>query len=117
MQERNNTGKSTEQGIALTIIIFMVIVTASFAILSPGSFGGEDNISHFKIARYAFRYPSLFIDQWGKPVFTILASPFAQFGFNGIRIFNVLMSALTCWFGFLTIRKFNYSAAWSVVVL
>ena len=54
--------------------------------------GGADNYAHFNISRWAFRYPSLFLDHWGKPLYTILAVPFAQFGFVAVRILNSVLS-------------------------
>ena len=32
----------------------------------------------------------LYLDHWGKPLFTLLASPFAQLGFAGMKAFNAL---------------------------
>ncbi|MBE0649677.1 MAG: hypothetical protein IH595_02440 [Bacteroidales bacterium] len=67
---------------------------------TDNSFGGGDPISHYQIAHWAWKYPRLFLDVWGKPVFTILISPWAQFGMDGARIYNVvagLISALLAW--------------------
>lgn len=65
-----------------------------------GTGGNGDSIQHYLIARFAPQHPELYFNHWGKPVFTLLASPFAQFGFVGIKIFNALVSLgsllLTC---------------------
>ncbi|TFH35424.1 MAG: hypothetical protein E4G95_06925, partial [Bacteroidia bacterium] len=103
--------------IAIGLILFISVITASMAIMSEGTYGGADDISHYKIARHAFADRSLFFDLWGKPLFTMFSAPFAQFGFNGIRIFNVFVSAATCWFSYRTARKLGLSFSWSVVVL
>jgi len=103
--------------VAIVLILFITVFTGSLAILSEGTFGGADDLSHYKIARYAFRDPSLFFDLWGKPLFTILASPFAQFGFNGIRIFNVLISSATLWISYRVARKLMVPFGWSVIIL
>lgn len=34
---------------------------------------------------------------WGKPVFTLLAAPFAYWGFTGIKLFNVALATATLW--------------------
>jgi hypothetical protein len=62
---------------------------------SPYGFGGADNIAHFQIARYSFKYPELFLDLWGKPVYTALSAPFAQFGYGAAKAFNLVVSVLT----------------------
>ena len=64
---------------------------------SAYGYGGADNIGHYQIARYAFKYPELFLDLWGKPVLTTLMAPFALFGFAGARFFNVLAALVTLW--------------------
>lgn len=72
---------------------------------SEGSYGGADSFMHYYFARYAWQQPALLLDHWGKPLFTLLSSPFAVFGFNGIRIFNVLCGLSGAWLAFSTSRK------------
>lgn len=52
--------------------------------------GGADSFSHFLINRYSFQHPELFLHHWGKPFFTLISSPFAQFGMKGMEVFNLL---------------------------
>lgn len=81
--------------------IFLIIFFISglffilFAVFSEGNWGGADSYVHYRISRYAYKYPHLFLDLWGKPIFTILSSPFSQFGFTGIKIFNVIVALLS----------------------
>ncbi|MCB0786930.1 MAG: hypothetical protein KDC02_22320, partial [Flavobacteriales bacterium] len=55
-----------------------------------GTGGSGDSEQHFLIARWAPVHPELYLDHWGKPLFTLLASPFAQLGFAGMKAFNAL---------------------------
>ena len=75
----------------LTVCFFVVFTC-------DGTGDAGDSVHHYLFARYAPNYPALFFDHWAKPLFVLLASPFAQFGFIGIKIFNVLVSALTVYF-------------------
>lgn len=59
-----------------------------------GTGGEADSINHYLHAQYAPQHLELYLNHWAKPVFTLLASPFAQFGFTGIQFFNIL-----CTFG------------------
>lgn len=59
-------------------------------VLSPGMLEGGDGVQHYQIARYAWQHPELFLDHWGKPLFTLLSSPFAQLGHWGMTVFNAL---------------------------
>lgn len=79
--------------------------------------GGADNYQHYQIARWAFEYPHLFLDHWGKPFFTLLISPFAQFGFEGAKVFNVLMGLWAAWLSFLVCKKLQQKNAWLVIVI
>jgi len=65
-----------------------------------GSYGGEDSFCHYLFARYSWKHPSLFLDHWGKPLFTLLASPFAQAGWQGMVFFNLICSAATSWIAY-----------------
>lgn len=67
------------------------------------------------MARYAFQYPQFFFDHWGKPLFTLLAAPFAQFGYNGVKVFNVFMALLAAFFTYKVSRiKLSSSAIMAI---
>ncbi len=73
--------------ILLSAFTAQVIVIFSFS----GTRDSGDSVQHYLIAHYAFEHPELFLDHWGKPLFTLLASIPAAFGFTGIKFFNCLM--------------------------
>lgn len=62
---------------------------------TEGFEGGADAICHWLISRDAPSNPMLFLNQWNKPIFTVLSAPFAQFGLIGMRIFSVAVAAIT----------------------
>jgi hypothetical protein len=76
----------------LLLYIIIAIVTIIFC---TGTGDSGDSISHYLYAKYAPRHPALFFNHWAKPLFVLLASPFAQFGFTGMKTFNALASLLT----------------------
>lgn len=78
-----------------------------FAIVFEGTGGNGDSLLHYMYAKYAWLDHSLFFNHWGKPVFTIISSPFAQFGFTGIKIFNVLASSFSVLFAYKIAKRFN----------
>lgn len=95
--------------LSLLILIFIPVA------LSDGMYGGADNIAHFRISKYAFIYPHLFLDHWGKPLFTLLSSPFSQFGFNGLRFFNVLTGILAAYLSFRVAKELKIENPVTVV--
>jgi len=81
------------------LIVFLYCLASVIILVSFNGTGGEaDSINHYLHAKFAFQHPSLFLNHWAKPFFTLLASPFAQFGFIGIKIFNVICSLIATFF-------------------
>lgn len=78
--------------------------------------GGADNFIHYRVSRYAFNYPGLFLDHWGKPVFTFLSAPFAQFGFKGLLFFNVLCGILASYYTFRVTQLLKLKESWISIV-
>lgn len=108
--------KISTKAIAPVIVLITAIVLVIFQMLSSGFNGETDSITHYQIARYAFKYPPLFLNHWGKPLFTILSSPFAQFGYNGAIVFNLLCGLLSAWFAYLIAKRLEYRHAWVAII-
>lgn len=90
------------------LFIFLLVIL----FLSEGFHGGADNITHYRYSRYSWIHPEWLLWHWGKPVFTLVTSPFAQFGFIGVQIFNICVSILTCYFGYQVAKMLNIKTAW-----
>lgn len=89
-------GKSADRYIrpffALALLLMVTV-----AMLLEGIYDTGDGILHYQISRWSWKHPELFLHHWGKPVFTLIASPFAQFGYKGVVLFNVLCHIGTAW--------------------
>ena len=73
------------------ILGFLFTLFLSYwAIISEGAWGGMDSYEHYLISRYSWQHPELFLNNWGKPVFTLFHSIVAQFGFTFFKVVNVL---------------------------
>jgi hypothetical protein len=64
-------------GIAAVVYILLVV-------FANGVNGGADTFVHYQMSRYSWIHHELFLNQWGKPVFTVLFSPIAQFGLQAV---------------------------------
>jgi len=84
---------------------------------TENSFGGGDHFTHFKIARWSWKYPQLLYNHWGKPLFTILISPFAQLGINYARVFNLIAGLLTAWFSYKLSETLKFKNASLTILL
>lgn len=76
--------------------LFGYAIIVTFTVLYfDGTGDAGDSVTHYLFARYAPNHPVLYFDHWAKPVFVLLASPFAQFGFVGVKLFNALVTFFT----------------------
>lgn len=82
-----------------------------------GTADSGDSVQHYLIARYAFGHPRLFFDHWGKPFFVLLSAPFAQLGFTGMKLFNLLAAAGAAGLAALCCRRLGYAhAGWAALL-
>ncbi len=93
-------------GILLSVLFVIFFI---FSWLSQGTHGGGDDYTHYQIAHYAFKYPIKFLYHWGKPFYTLLIAPFAQFGFFGSKFFNLLIGFLTAYFSYRLVKQLGFS--------
>lgn len=96
-------------GYALAGVVTMLVF--------DGTGDDGDSIMHYLFARYAPAHPGLFFNHWAKPVFVILAAPFAQFGFNGIKFFNLLVTLFTIFLTYRTAMAIGLRNAPAVIIL
>lgn len=87
------------------LLVFSTLLFMVLSIFSEGGLYGGDSYQHYLIAKYAFAHPENFLNHWGKPLFTLLASPFAYFGFHAMMLFNILVCASASYLTLLTARK------------
>jgi hypothetical protein len=109
--------KRLEKYLLPLILLAIVVVYTILVFLSEGTMGGADDMTHFRYSRYAFEYPRFFLHHWGKPVFTALSAPFAQFGYNGVRIFNVLAGTAAAWLTYRVAKDQEFSQPLMAIVL
>ena len=82
-------------------LVFWWVAWAALVVLlrrlSTGIPESGDGVMHYLIARFSWQHPHLLLDHWGKPLYTLFASPFAQLGPWGMALFNALCFVATCW--------------------
>jgi hypothetical protein len=71
-------------GIAGVVYILLVI-------FANGVNGGADTFVHYQMSRYSWIHHELLLNQWGKPVFTVLFSPIAQLGIQAVIWANLVL--------------------------
>ncbi len=92
--------------------LLLAATTVVIRLLSEGMLEPADGVWHYQIARWSWTHPHLLLDHWGKPLFTLLASPFAQLGHWGMSLFNALCFVATCWAADGILRRAGTVARW-----
>lgn len=91
------------------VLAFCVVWLVYFMLKNEIPTDPGDGIMHFFIAQGSWYQPELFLHHWGKPFFILVSSPFAQFGFNGMVVFNILIFSCTVLLGFRILSKLGVS--------
>jgi hypothetical protein len=99
------------------ILFFYVIIAVLTIHYFNGTGDAGDSVSHYLFAKYAPQHPDLYFHHWAKPVFVLLASPFAQFGFDGMKLFNVLASLITILLTYRIAERLKLQNSYAVALL
>jgi len=87
-------------------------------IFMNGTGDDGDSVTHFLYNKFAFYDPSLFINHWGKPLFTISSACFSQYGFIGIKVYNSIVAIITAYFTYkLCLRLSIQNSFLSILIL
>ncbi|MBK7554493.1 MAG: hypothetical protein IPI55_07815 [Flavobacteriales bacterium] len=90
-----NTSLNARDSGPIVFAFALAAVPLIVRLLSPGIPDAGDGILHYQYARWCWSHPALLLDLWAKPVFTLLASPFALLDAWGLVLMNVLLAATT----------------------
>lgn len=101
------------------ILFYILLVLSFFTVVyiyisSDAPYDTGDGITHYLISRYSWIHPHQFFNMWGKPFFTLVSSPFAQFGLKGMYIFQALNAAIISWLLFSFANKINLKNTWII---
>ncbi len=71
------------------VFLLAVLAYSTLVIFATGVNGGGDTFVHYQMSRYCWQHHHLLLNQWGKPVFTVLFSPIAQLGLQAVIWVNL----------------------------
>jgi hypothetical protein len=99
------------------IALICFIGVTMLILLSKGTYDPGDGVQHYLIAKYALKHPLLLLDHWGKPIYTLLCMPFAQIGFVGSNIYNLICNTSTSFLAYEIAKKMGIKNAWLAFIL
>ncbi|MBL0327915.1 MAG: hypothetical protein IPP64_00510 [Bacteroidetes bacterium] len=97
----------------LCILLFALFFCVAY--FSDATFDAGDGIRHYLVSRYSWKHPDLLLYSWGKPFFTIVSSPFSQFGFMGMAVFNILCGIGAAFFSYKIAKQLNLNYAFLAI--
>jgi hypothetical protein len=97
-------------GIAAIIYVLLVI-------FANGVNGGADTFTHYQMSRYSWIHHDLLLNQWGKPVFTVLFSPMAQFGLQAVIWTNLVLIFLEAYLVLKIANRLDLKRSWLAPLL
>ncbi|RYZ21233.1 MAG: glycosyltransferase family 2 protein [Chitinophagaceae bacterium] len=112
--ERELPAEAAWKAWVVPMLFFIFGLILMFATRGTGDEG--DSLMHYFYARYSFGNPEFFFDHWAKPIYVLLAAPFAQFGFLGVKFFNVCLATATLWLTHQFARRLGLPHPWVAVV-
>jgi hypothetical protein len=65
--------------------------------LASTAFREADDVTHYAISRWIFRYPQKLVDIWGRPFITAFYALPAQLGPTAARLASVVLGAVAAW--------------------
>ncbi len=95
-----------------SLFIYACIILA----LSTGTYDTGDGVAHYLISRYSWHHHDLFFSDWGKPFFTLVSSPFSQFGLKGTTFFNILCGLGASYFAYKIAEKLEIPFPYLAIV-
>lgn len=94
------------------LLLVSVVFFGYFILISDGFHGGGDSIAHYRLAKFSWQHPIYLLDHWGKPVFTLIAMPFAQFGFKAVEFMNLFFAVFASALVYLIGRFHRWKLSW-----
>lgn len=76
--------------------LIVLLLGAGSIILYPDA-DQLDSSYHFLLARWSWRHPEYLLSVWGRPLFTLIYSIPAQWGYVATKIFTLAISLTTAW--------------------
>lgn len=104
---RIRPGHLVAAGLALYAVLQAWIITHF-----DGTYDAGDSVMHFLFAAHVPSHPENLLNHWAKPFFTLLATPFAQLGFEGMKGMQCLLALATAWMAFRYAALAGWRMAW-----
>ena len=105
-------GKPEGKVFAIAGVVYILLV-----IFANGVNGGADTFVHYQMSRYSWIHHDLLLNQWGKPVFTVLFSPIAQFGLQAVIWANLLLIFFEAFLILKIANKLQLNRSWLAPLL
>lgn len=98
------------------VLSVAIVVMTLLALIAEGTGDDGDSVYHYLFARYAFAHPVNFFNHWAKPLFVMVAAPFAQMGITGVKLLNVAFWGIQIYCTIRIAEHFEIKNSWLLPV-
>lgn len=112
-----NSILSTDRNKVLVFLGLYLLVSIILTIVFDGTGDEGDSIVHYFFSRYAFDHPENFLNHWAKPFFVLLTCIPAQFGMDGMKIFNSFCMIGASWYAYRMAENLAIPKPWLIPLL
>jgi hypothetical protein len=94
-----------EDWVAQVTLGVLFITSVVVALFVGNMYDSGDSILHYLYAHWAWKHPENLLNNWAKPLFTLLAAGPAYFGFLGMKLFQCTIVAWSAWLAYTCARQ------------
>jgi len=103
--------------LARVFLAIGVLVSVSFVFLTKNTYDSGDSILHYVFARFAPQHPLNLLDNWAKPLVTLLMAGPAQLGLRGVMLWQCALVGASAWLSYWVAERLRIPYAALAVLL
>lgn len=103
--------------LARVLLAVGLCVSVSFVFITKNPYDTGDSILHYVFARFAPQHPLNLLDNWAKPLVTLLLAGPAQLGLRGVMLGQCALVAVSAWLSYRVAERLRIPYAALAVLL
>jgi hypothetical protein len=103
--------------LARVLLALGVLVSVSFVFITKNTYDTGDSILHYIFARFAPQHPLNLLDNWAKPLVTLLLAGPAQLGLRGVMLWQCALVGASAWLSYRVAERLQIPYAALAVLL
>lgn len=103
--------------LAYALLAVGAATTIACGLASPEGIHHFDDLTHYLMAKWAWRWPAYLLNDWARPGFNVLYFLPAGLGWPACRVLSAVLAAVSAWLAFRSAQSLGLRHSWAVVPL